>query len=193
MNAIGNKRGDFIGRAQVMSLQSREEEVMARSLRGFHREEIGPRNRFRKTADSIRTVQRISDRVGCGSGAVGFCRGYDLLDEGGRHERACGIMHGDEIWRIGGQGLEAVEDRDAALGSASHDVAELGECGSEFGKLHKVLRSTHQHGAVYGGAVVKCAQGPFENSPPAKRGCKLVEAHPGTRTGGNEDGGGGHK
>lgn len=193
MDAVGNKRGNFIGRAQVMRLQSREEEVMARDLRCFHCKEIGPRNRFRKTSQGIRTVQRISDRMGCRSGAVGFCRYYDFLDEGGSHQRAGGIMHGDEIRRVGGKGLKAVEDRNTALGSTGHDVAELGKCGGEFGEFHKALRNADKDGTVYGGTVLKGAQGPFENSPPAKRGRELVEAHPGTRTGGDENGGSGHK
>lgn len=193
MNDVCNERGDFIGRTHMMCLQSGEEEVMACGLRGFHRKEVGPRNRFRKTTESIGTVQRISDRVGCRSGAVGFCRCYDFLDEGGGHQRAGSIMNGDEIRRIGGKGLETVEDRDAALGSTGHDIAELGKCGSEFGEFLNALRPAHKDGTVYGGAVLKCAQGPFENSPPAKRGREFVEAHSGTRAGGDENGGGGHK
>lgn len=193
MDAVGNKRGDFIGRTQVMSLQSREEKVMARGLRGFHRKEVRPRDGFRKASQGIRTVQRISDRVGRRSGAVGFRRCDDFLDEGGSHQRAGGIMHGDEIRRIGGKGLEAVEDRDTALGPTGHDVAELGKGGGEFGEFRKALRSADKNGSVYGGTILKCAQGPFENSPPAKRGCELVEAHTGTRTGGDENGGSGHE
>ena len=157
MDAAGDERGDFIGRAQVMRLQGREEKVVAGGLRGFHRKEVHPRDGFRKASQSIRTMQRISDGVGGRSGAVRFCSCYDFLDKGGRHQRASGIMHGDEIRRIGGKGLEAVEDRDAALGSTGHDVAELGKCGGEFCEFPKALRSADKDGAVYGGTVLKCA------------------------------------
>ena len=158
MNAVCNECGDFIGRTYVMDLQSSEEEVMACGLRGFHREEIGPRNRFRKTATGIGAVQRIGRRVGCRSGAVRLCRSYNLLDEGGRHERAGGIMHGDKIRRIRGEGLEAMEHGGAALRSASDDIAELGERSSEFREFRDALRCAHQHGVVDGRAVLKGTQ-----------------------------------
>ena len=157
MDTVGDERGDFIGRAQVMRLQGREEKVVAGGLRGFHCKEVRPRDGFRKASQSIRTVQRISDRVGGRSGAVRFRSCYDFLDKGGRHQRTSGIMHGDEIRRIGGKGLEAVEDRDAALGSTGHDVAELGKCGGEFGEFPKALRSADKDGTVYGGTVLKGA------------------------------------
>lgn len=105
MNAVGDERGDFIGRAQVMRLQGREEKVVAGGLRGFHRKEVRPWDGFRKASQGVRTVQRISDRTGGRSGAVRCCSCHNLLDKGERHQRASGIMHGDEIRRIEGKGL----------------------------------------------------------------------------------------
>jgi hypothetical protein len=140
-----------------MRLQGREDKVVAGGLRSFHRKEMRPRDGFRKASHGIRTVQRISDRLGGRSGTVRFCSCYDFLDKGGRHQRASGIMHSDKIWRIGGKGLEAVEDRDAALGSTGHDVAELGKCGGEFGAFRKALRSADKDCTVYGGTVLKGA------------------------------------
>ena len=119
MNAIGYERGDFVGGASVMGLQCGEEEVVAGGLRGLHRKEIGAGNRFPEYSVGIRAVQRIGYRMRSRGGAVGFCGSEDFFDECGSDQRAGGIMDCDEIRRIRGEGLEAVEHRGAAKPQAT--------------------------------------------------------------------------
>ena len=192
MNAIGDERGNFIGGASVMGLQRGEEEVVAGGLRGLHRKEIGAGNRFRERSVGIRAVQRIGHGMRSRSGAVGLCGGEDFFDEGGRNKRTGGIMDCDEIRWIRGEGLEAVEHRGAAIGSASDDFAELGKRSSEFCKFRDALWCAHQHGAVDSRAVLKGAQRPFENRPTAKWSREFIEPHAGARAGGDKDGCDGH-
>ena len=164
MIAVGNERGDFICRARVMSLQSGEEEIMAGGLWGFHGEEIRAGNRFDKRSGGIRTMQRVSNRMGGRGGVVNLCGGKDFLNESGSYQRASGIVHGDKFRRIRGESLQTVEHRGAALGSASDDVAKLGKRSGEFRELRETLRCADQHGAVDRGTVLKRAQRPFENT-----------------------------
>ena len=168
MNAIGDERGDFVGGSSVMGLQRGEEEVVAGGLRGLHCEEIGAGNRFRERSVGIRAVQRIGHGMRSRGRAVGLCGSEDFLDESGSDKRTGGIMDCDEIRRIRREGLEAVEHRGAALGSASDDVAELGKRSSEFRKFRDTLRRAHKHGAVDSRAVLKGAQRPFENGAPTQ-------------------------
>ena len=163
MNTIGDEGGDFIGSAGVMGLQRGEEEVMARGLRSFHREEVGAGNRFGESSGGIGTVQGIGNRMGGRGGAVNFCGGEDFLNESGRYQRTRGIMHGDEGGWIRREDLESVQHRCAALGSASDDVAELGKRSSECGKFRDALWRAHQHSVIDSRALLKGAQRPFEN------------------------------
>lgn len=192
MNAIGDERGDFIGRSRVMPLQRGEEEVVAGGLRGFHGEEVGTGNRFREGSGGIGTVERIGDRMGRRGGAVDFCRSKDFFDECGSDERAGGIMDCDEIRRIQGEGLEALEHRGAALGSTSDDLTELGKRCSKGGEFRNALRGANKHGAVDGRAVLKSAQRPFENGATTQWGREFVEPHAGARAGGDKNGGSSH-
>ena len=105
MNAIGDERGDFIGSTGVMGLQRGEEEVVAGGLRSFHREEVSTRNGFREGSGGIRAVQGIGDRMGGRGGVVGLCGGEDFLNEGRSHQRAGGIVYGDEGRWIRREGL----------------------------------------------------------------------------------------
>lgn len=110
---------------------------------------------------------------------MGLCGSEDFFDECGSDQRAGGIMDCDEIRRIRREGLEAVEHRGAALGSASDDVAELGKRSSEFRKFRDALWCAYQHGAVDGGAILKGAQRPFENGATTQRSREFIEPHAG--------------
>ena len=127
----------------------------------------------------IRAVQRIGYRMRSRGGAVGFCGGENFFDECGSDQRAGGIMDCDEIRWIGREGLETVDHRGAALGSASDDVAELGKRSSEFCKFRDALWCAYQHGAIDGRAVLKSAQRPFENGATTQWGREFVEPHAG--------------
>ena len=126
MDAMCDERGDFVGGTRVMGLQRGEEEIMAGDLRGLHRKEIGAGNRFGERSTGIRAVEGIGDRMSGRGRAVGFCGGEDFFDECGRDQRAGGIMDCDEIRWIRREGLESMQYRGAALGSASDDIAKLG-------------------------------------------------------------------
>lgn len=192
MDAMGDERGDFVGGTCVMGLQGGEKEIMSGSLRGFHRKEIGAGNRFGKSSPGIRAVEGIGDQMSGRGRAVGIRSGEDFFDECGRDQRAGGIMDCDEIRWIRREGLESVQNRGAALGSASDDVAKFGIRRGERGEFCDALRRAYQHGAIDGGAVLKGAQRPFENGATTQWSHEFVEPHAGARAGGDKDGCGGH-
>jgi hypothetical protein len=110
---------------------------------------------------------------------MGLCGSEDFFDKCGSDQRAGGIMDCDEIRRIRGEGLEAVEHRGAALGSTSDDVAEFGKRRGKRGEFRNAQRRANKHGTVDGRAFLKGAQRPFENGATTQWSHEFVETHTG--------------
>ena len=166
------------------------DEIGAEDLGGFDEPKVFAGDGGGGEIGGVGALQGLGDAAGEGGGSVLAGGGDSGEDVGLGDEGASGIVDGDEI-RFRRDGGEAVGDGKVALGSAIGADDGLGE-GAFIEQLHALRRANYDdfRNCI---AVHEGGEGAGEDWLAVEIGSEFVETHTARGSGGDEDGGDGHK